>query len=361
LPSIQVHSIGAGGGSIASVEDGGFLRVGPESAGSDPGPACYGRGGERATVTDCHVVLDRLSEDFPLAGRLGLDRAQARDAVSRIASALDMSIEEAAAGIIDVANAAMEGAVRVALRERGDDPREFSLVAFGGAGGLHAVELARRLSIGTVVVPPHPGTLSALGLLTSDVRLDFAMSELHRSDDEHLDTAILRVFDTLEASAREQLRADPQLASETLSFVRSCDVRYVGQAYEVNVASDGDVGEILRGFHALHERAYGFSSPDDLCELVTFRVAATVVIDKPVVASEVGAAEGAGPDLRKVHMPGVGMTDARVYRRGNLAAGTLIHGPAVVHQSDATTLIPSYANAIVDANANLLIEVEPEQ
>jgi N-methylhydantoinase A len=248
----------------------------------------------------------------------------------------------------------------VALRERGDDPREFSLVAFGGAGGLHAAELARRLSIGTVVVPPHPGTLSALGLLTSDVRLDFAMSELHRSDDEHRDAAVRRVFDALEESARQQLRADPQLASAILSFVRSCDVRYVGQAYEVNVSADDDVSAILRSFHALHERAYGFSSPNDPCELVTFRVAATVVIDKPVVASQVGAPDGAAPAARHVYMPGVGMTDARVYRRHNLAAGTRIPGPAVIHQSDATTLIPSYATATMDSNANLLIEVQPE-
>ena len=210
LPAVHVHSIGAGGGSIASLDAGRALRVGPQSAGSEPGPACYARGGTAPTVTDCQLLLGRLTEQFPLAGRLGLDRELAKSALEPLADELEMPIDDAAAGVVEVVNAAMEGAVRVALRSRGDDPRDFALVAFGGAGPLHAAELARRLSIDTVIVPPHPGTLSALGLLTADVRLDFAVSELRRSDEPELAHALVAAFESLAAQAESEVAGDEQ-------------------------------------------------------------------------------------------------------------------------------------------------------
>ena len=289
VPTVQVHSIGAGGGSIAAVDAGGALHVGPASAGSDPGPACYGRGGERPTVTDCQLVLGRLATDFRLANRLALDAELARAAIrEHVADRLGLGIEEAAAGVIEVANAAMERAVRVALRDRGDDPRRFALVAFGGAGPLHAVELARRLAIGRVIVPPHPGTLSALGFLAADVRMDYAASELHRSDgDAAAADAVAAIYAALERQALEEVRSDGRLDAARLSTTRSIDMRYAGQAYDVGVPlADGPITEaaldaVHARFHALHERAYGFSTPDGACEMVTFRLSAVVALDKP--------------------------------------------------------------------------------
>jgi len=366
LPAIDVHSIGAGGGSIAAVDEGGALRVGPESAGSEPGPACYGRGGTAPTVTDCQLVLGRLTSDFPLASRLELDIDLARSVLGPLADALGMSVEEAGAGAIEVVNAAMERAVRVALRTRGDDPRDHALVAFGGAGPLHAAELARRLSIATVIVPPHPGTLSALGLLTADVRLDYAASELHRDGEAGLPATLAAVFDGLTEQAHSEIEADDELRERSHSLASSCDVRYVGQAYEVNVPMEvdrvraGDTAAIIADFHSLHERAYGFSSPEDECELVTMRLAVSIVIDKPPLEEGVvdGKTSEAGATTRSVWMPSVGFVDAVIYERRSLAPGRSVSGPAVVHQPDSTTLVPPFASLVVDEHANLVLTIE---
>jgi N-methylhydantoinase A len=363
IPSIEVHSIGAGGGSIATVDSGGSLRVGPESAGSEPGPAAYGRGGTEATVTDCQLLLGRLTADFALAGRLTLDPELAREAIGHIATQIEMSVEDAAAGIIEVANASMERAVRVALRDRGDDPRDFALVAFGGAGPLHAVELARRLAIRTVVVPPHPGTLSAVGFLASDVRLDFAASDLRRSDDPRILSAVGSTFAELEEQAGRELNADERLAGAEARLERSCDIRYLGQAYEVNVpVPEGPVDPamleaIVSRFHEQHQRAYGFCSPDEPCELVTFRVSAKALLDKPPPHRAAAGGDDAEAAERPVHLGEAGFAPTRVYDRSRLGVGAGIEGPAVVHQTDATTLIPAFASAEVDERGNLIVSV----
>ncbi len=366
LPAIDVHSIGAGGGSIAALDEGGALSVGPASAGSEPGPACYGRGGTAPTVTDCQLALGRLTSDFPLASRLALDVELARAAIEPLANGLGSSVEDAAAGAIEVVNAAMERAVRVALRARGDDPRDHALVAFGGAGPLHAAELARRLSISTVIVPPHPGTLSALGLLTADVRLDYAASELHRGDETALPATLAAAFDELGEQARSDIEADRELRAREYSFAHTCDVRYVGQAYEVNVPVNlervraGDTVAILENFHALHERAYGFSSPADACELVTMRLAVSIVIDKPALEQHVADTVRAGapvPTTRPVFMPGSGFEPTGIYERVALQKGASFSGPAVVHQADSTTLVPPFASLVVDEHANLVLTI----
>jgi len=366
LPSVKVLSVGAGGGSIASVDEGGALKVGPQSAGADPGPACYGKGGTKPTVTDCQLILGRLAQDNLLAGRLQPEVEMARQAVNEhVAAPLGISTEEAAAGVIEVANAAMERAVRGALRDRGDDPRDFSLVAFGGAGPLHAVELARKLSIGTVIVPPLPGTLSALGLLSADVRLDFAASDLHRSDDKDLAKDVAAMFEALEGEARTELLSDSQLDAEAARFERSCDIRYLGQAYEVNVPVGPDkidgttLQNVLDRFHELHERAYAFSSPKELCELVTFRVSAILPLDEPPLMSSTDA-EQMGATNREVYLPGVGFSPVPIYSRDGLQAGAELNGAAVIHQVDTTTLIPTFAKAIVDENDNLIISIEKD-
>lgn len=364
LPAVHVHSIGAGGGSIASLDAGRALRVGPQSAGSEPGPACYGRGGTAPTVTDCQLVLRRLTEQFPLAGRLGLDFELASSALEPLADELEISINDAAAGVIEVVNAAMEGAARVALRSRGDDPRDFALVAFGGAGPLHAAELAHRLSIDTVIVPPHPGTLSALGLLTADVRLDFAVSELHRSDEQDLPATLLAAFESLAAQAKSEVEGDEQLRSRTYSSTHSCDVRYRGQAYEVNVPVEidlvrtGETAAIFESFHELHRQAYGFSSPADECEVVTMRLVATVGIDKPPLDQTPALRDRGASSTRSVFVPGEGFVDAAIYERSDLVPGVAIRGPAVIHQADSTTLVPSYAEAMVDPFSNLLLSID---
>jgi N-methylhydantoinase A len=363
LPSIQIHSIGAGGGSIASVDSGGGLRVGPESAGAEPGPASYGRGGTRPTVTDCQLILARLSPDAMLAGSLALDLGLARRAVADyLAKPLGLSVEQAAAGVIEVANAAMEGAIRVALRHRGDDPRDYDLVAFGGAGPLHCAELARKLNIGTVIVPPHPGTFSALGVLLADVRLDFARSELHQSGEDDLVGRISRIFDALAQEAQAEIDTDPALHVLPVTFERSCDVRYRGQAYDVNIGvppgsfSARDLSEMLVEFHRRHERAYGFSSPQDACEFVTYRIAARVRLQNSVTADGSGKTDGSRLE-RQVFDPVAGLVSTAVLDRRCLSPGDRLTGPAIIHQFDATTYVPSFATAEVEARGNILVSV----
>jgi N-methylhydantoinase A len=365
LPSVQVLSIGAGGGSIASVDAGGAASVGPASAGSEPGPACYGKGGIRPTVTDSQLVLGRLSESQRLADRVTLDLAKAASAIQvEVASRLGIGLHEAASGIIEIANAAMERAVRVALRKEGDDPRTYALVAFGGAGPLHACELAYRLGIETVIVPPHPGTFSALGLLASDVRLDFARSELHRSDEPDVATRIAGAFAELEAAAAGELEQDESLAVHKFEFRRTCDVRYTGQAYEVRVSvpagrlDTGSVEALFTSFHDAHQRAYHFSNPEEICEVVTFRTSAVMALEKPSGDPVVAGAPAVRPVSRSVYMQGSGFADTPTYQREQLPVGHRIAGPAVIHQSDSTTLLPPYARAEVDPFGNLIVSIK---
>ncbi|MDE2571859.1 MAG: hydantoinase/oxoprolinase family protein [bacterium] len=363
LPSIDIDSIGAGGGSIAYVDAAGSLRVGPESAGSLPGPACYARGGDRPTITDCQLLLGRLSEDAPLAGSLRLQAEVARAAVeNHVAGPLSLSIEEAAVGIVEVANAAMEAAVRVALRKHGDDPRDFALVAFGGAGALHAVELAQKLSVKEVIVPPHPGTLSALGVLSSDVRLDFACSEVHRSDDLDAVKTVTETFETLEHQAQAEIDADEALRGKIVVFERYCDIRYCGQAYEVTIAVSSDptvsapVQQMIARFHDQHMRMYGFASVGEVCELVTFRVAARIRLERPS-ASVQTRSEVTSRQQREVYVRGSGFLPATTLNRASLAPGDRVEGPAIIYQVDATTFLPPSTTAAADDYGNLRITI----
>jgi N-methylhydantoinase A len=366
LPSIQVLSIGAGGGSIASVDAGGAVSVGPGSAGSEPGPASYSRGGTQPTVTDAQLALGRLSENIKLADRISLDKRKGIDAIdSAVASKLAIGVDEAAAGIVEIANAAMERAFRVALRQHGDDPRTFAIVAFGGAGPLHACELARRLGIETVIVPPHPGTFSALGLLAADVRLDFARSELHRSDEPDVTNRVAQAFAELEEAAEREVRTDEALADRELKFQRTCDVRYLGQAYEVRVPVASGVLDaqaieaVLSSFHDAHLRAYHFSNPGEVCEVVTVRTSVIIDLQKPHGDPSVATSSAGQATTRPVYFHDLGFLDTPVYQRHQLQAGQRLAGPAVVHQVDSTTLLPPYARAEVDRAGNLVVKVEP--
>jgi N-methylhydantoinase A len=332
-PMLEIHTVGAGGGSIARVDEGGLLRVGPESAGADPGPACYGAGTE-ATVTDAHVVLGRIAARQFLGGEMRIDPQRAREAVGRIAEKLGLSVTDAAAGILRVANANMERALRVVSVERGHDPRDFALVAFGGCGGLHACELAEELGMRSVIVPRLAGALSALGMLLADRVRDYAAGALGQPDVEPL-------FAALEAQARRDLPG--------AKLERSADLRYQGQSYELTVPWQRR--NPAAPFHALHEQTYGYRNAARPVEVVTVRVRARVRTPKP--------------DLRAAAAPGAsGRTTRRLYSGGRWVRAALVErehagarwskGPALVLDYGATTLIPAAWRYRRDAAGNLI-------
>jgi N-methylhydantoinase A len=355
IPVIDIHTVGAGGGSIAEVDAGGALRVGPRSAGADPGPICYGRGGDRVTVTDAHVWLGRLPPAAFLGGETPLDRTAIEAPLRALAHRIGASLEAAAEGILDVADTAMEGALRVISVERGHDPADFALVPFGGAAGLHAVELAERLGIPRLLVPPDPGVLSAYGMLVSPVRKDLSRSLLLRGDAAAPDR-VRAAFDDLEREARSAM-ADEGLDPDRVTLTRTADVRYAGQSFELTVPADG----WAERFHAAHEARYGFARPDATVELVTARVqavgpeapgatdpapvnpvAADPVAADPVAADPVAAdPEPAPAEQTPLHVHFQGETvEARAVPRRTLSVGATVRGPAVIHEYSATFWLP---------------------
>jgi len=321
VPMLDIHTVGAGGGSIARVDEGGLLRVGPESAGADPGPACYGKG-TRPTVTDAHVVLGRIAADQLIGGEMHLDIARAAMAVDSIAHRLGISRVRAAQGILRVANANMERAIRLVSVERGHDPRDFALVAFGGCGGLHASDIAQELGIRTVLVPEYAGALSALGMLLASQVRDHAAGVLNRSDFE-------REFVRLERIARKE--------SPGAEIVRSADIRYAGQSYELTVLWNAT--DPAAPFHQEHQRVYGYSNPERAIEIVTIRVRARLEVQKPTLVSKhPRSRRSKKPVTRRIHSAGA-WRDTPVYSRSSLPRATL-QGPALVLDYGSTTLIP---------------------
>jgi N-methylhydantoinase A len=303
LPMVDVHTVGAGGGSIAWRDAGGALRVGPRSAGADPGPACYGLGGEQPTVTDANLLLGHLDEDSPLAGGVRLDRAAAERAVGDLAADLNLALDETAAGIARVASAAMAQAVRVVTVERGIDPRELALVPFGGAGPLHAAQIAEELGMRRVLVPVASGVLSAFGLVVAERRRDLVESVL-LSGEELTAEAIGAVVDRLAGRGREELReaggtAEPELRA-------SYDLRYEGQAFELQIPGDPapDPEELRRAFDRAHEERYGYTDADAVLELVTVRVAVALPGAEPRPAAWDGLPDGATEGPAVVRLPG---------------------------------------------------------
>jgi N-methylhydantoinase A/oxoprolinase/acetone carboxylase beta subunit len=335
VPMLDIHTVGAGGGSIARVDEGGLLRVGPESAGADPGPACYGTG-DRPTVTDAHVVLGRIAADQLIGGGMHLNVDRAAKAIDSIAHRLKIAQVAAAAGILRVANANMERAIRVVSVERGHDPRDFALIAFGGCGGLHACEMAHELGIRTVLVPEHAGALSALGMLIADHVRDYAAGVLNRPD-------VDREFDRLERVARRDLRG--------ADLVRSADIRYSGQSYELTVPwRSKNPGE---PFHREHQRVYGYANPDRAIEIVTIRVRARLAVEKPKLSRRPRARAGAKPVTRRIHAAGT-WRETPVYLRANLSR-IAWRGPALVVDYGSTTLIPPGWRFSLDKSGTLRI------
>lgn len=331
VPMVDVNTVGAGGGSIAWVDSGGALRVGPRSAGAQPGPACYGKGGERATVTDANVVLGYIGSDTALGGELTLDIEAARGALADLATEAGLEgALEAARGVYRVANANMARAVRAVTVERGYDPRGFSLVAFGGAGPMHAVALADSLDIERVVVPRPAGVLSAFGLLSADEKHDAVRT--HRAPLDEAETEEIEgIYDELEARVRgETATGEPEIS-------RGADLRYVGQSFELTVSlGEFDADELETRFHAAHDRSYGYRM-DESVELVNLRVTATALQDSPKIEYEGEGTAELG--TREAYFPEVGYRETTIYDRDRLAPETQIEGPAVLEQAESTTVL----------------------
>jgi N-methylhydantoinase A len=360
VPMLDVHTIGAGGGSIAYVDEGGAFRVGPRSAGAKPGPACYGLGGEEPTITDAHIVLGRLDPDHFLGGRMRLDSAAAADALQQLSTTLDLGIEEAAEGILTIANSNMARAIRSRTIEKGHDPREFALVAFGGAGPLHAAELADSLGIPEVIVPPHPGITSAAGLLTSDLKYD-QMRTVFQMEGAVDDVRLNAELDSLESELRSWLRHDG-VVDEDVEVIRALDCRYVGQGYELRLTLDGAFQEdSLQGFHDLHRREYGTAYSDPI-EIVNARMTA---IGRRPALDAVSVAGGTLADALLDQSTSYFRVDGRLralktshYERSRLPLEESFVGPAVVFHLDTTTVVPPEWRATAHRSGNLILEKE---
>ena len=363
-PVIDLVEIGAGGGSIAWIDSGGILRVGPQSAGADPGPACYGQGGTEPTITDANLVLGRLSPGYFLGGEMALDVEGARRAIiEKCANPLGMEVMEVALGIVEIANSAMVGALRQVSVQRGHDPRDFMLVAFGGAGPVHANRLAAELEIPTVLVPPSPGTTSAMGLLVTDIKHDYSVALIQRADRLDFEAA---------AESFRRMRADGEAALSRegvgpgdMAFLHQADMRYVGQSYELTIPlPDGGVSPhglpaVIARFHEEHDRAYGFKADDEPVEFVALRLSAIGGISRPR-AREI---PGSGVDLaaalktrRAVYFAeSGGPVDCPVYDRYGLGPDFEVPGPAIVEEVDSTTVIHPGYGAVVDRYGNLFL------
>jgi N-methylhydantoinase A/oxoprolinase/acetone carboxylase beta subunit len=369
VPMAEVDTIGAGGGSIAYVDDGGQFQVGPRSAGAEPGPCCYGKGGIQPTATDCQLVLGRIDPSGFLGGRLPLQAELAQSAVrDRLARPLGMGVEQAALSAIRILTHSMVQAIEMNSVRKGYDPRDFALVAFGGAGPLFGCDIARELSIPVVIVPPAPGLTSALGLLTSDISYDFSSTQIQNLS--QADAArIAQALASLEQRALEQLDRDGVDRAD-VTLLRHADCRYAGQGYELRTECNGGavgaafIAALQQAFHAVHQREYGRHFAEKDVELVNLRVVGVGRI--PDLLPRPLSQGGETPDsvaiegLRRVVFESGGHPatfETRVFRRAGLKAGNRLSGPAIVQQMDATTVIPPGISAQVDGCGNLIIHL----
>jgi N-methylhydantoinase A len=344
----------------------GVVQVGPLSAGADPGPACYGRGGNRPTVTDANLVLGYLNPDYFLGGEVGLDRAAAERAIrEHVAEPLGIDPLRAAAGIVEIINVHMEQGIKAVSSERGYDLREFALVAFGGAGPLHAARLAATLDIPSVLVPPHPGVTSAMGLLMADVKHDYVQSRLQdlgTTTPSEVQAALEELADRAQSDLRAEGFADEQITLQGL-----LDLRYAGQGYELSVAApagaldDAALADIRTRFDALHERLHGHQAPGESVEIVSYRLVALARVPRIELrrdASSGGDSRDARKGERQALFPdSPAPALCPVFDRTRLQAGARLEGPAIVEQLDSTAVIYPHQVAVVDDHRNLIIRV----
>ena len=365
VPTIDIFEVGTGGGSIARVEHGDALYVGPRSAGAEPGPACYGRGGAEATITDANLLLGRLGADRFLGGEMPLDVAAAEAAMKKVADPLSLSLTEAAHGILRIAATKMSYAVKGVTTERGIDAGGFALVAYGGAGPLHATAVAREMGMRKVIIPPAPGHFSAFGMLFSDLRYDYVRTwfiSLAALDFERLEA----VYRELEQQGHAAIAASV-ISPRDVTVQRALDMRYIGQEHfvTVDVAKDyfarGDRTGIKSLFDAVHARRYGTSAPSEPAEIASLRTTVTGIIEKPSIdpipSGGVVPLRDAHTGSRKAYFPESGFVETPTFARANLLAGNRISGPALIEEYASTTVVPPGHSLEVDAIGNLVIAV----
>jgi N-methylhydantoinase A len=366
VPLIDIHTIGAGGGSIAWIDDGGALRVGPRSAGSSPGPACYGRGGTEPTVTDADVVLGYLDPEHFLGGRMKLDRGAAVAALAaRVARPLGIDVEDAAVGIYEIANGSMINAIRYVSVARGRDPADFALLAFGGAGPVHAGTQVRDLGVRTILVPKNASVLSALGNLIADFKVSKIQSYFSRSDGVNMDE-LNAIFARLHDEAKAQLSDGTRVRE--ISVRRFIDIHYEGQVQEVTVAvrartrrlTEVSLAQTLEEFHELHERLYKFKKPEQPTEIVSLRLDMVGVRDPVRLTSQPFEDEDAQPALkgmRRAYFGSHGFLDARIYDGERVRPGNLITGPAIIEEPNTSIVLQVGQEAMLDQFSTYVIQV----
>jgi len=348
IPLIDIHTVGAGGGSIAYIDRGGMLRVGPRSAGANPGPICYGRGGEEATVTDAQFILGRIDGDYFWNGKLSLHKEKTEQIFEKMALKLNITPIELARGIVNVANSSMEKALKVISLQKGYDPRDFTLVCFGGAGPLHACDLAKNLSIDRIMVPENAGNLSAFGMVVADIMRDYSKTMVLKYSQENL-SKLEDGFLELESKAGETFDT-----MEHVEYIRFVDARYPGQSFDLQVEYDEKFKE---NFHKRHFQRYHHSYPEKDIEIVTIRIKAIVKTDKPdFVKKEIQHTISPMPVKNKKVYWNEKYCDTDVYLRGNLTPGTKIYGPVIIYETGSTIAIPPNFWGFVDDPGNIIIE-----
>jgi N-methylhydantoinase A len=353
VPVVDIVEIGTGGGSIAWFDDTGSLRVGPHSAGADPGPACYDRGGEEPTITDAKLLTHILDPDNFAAGRMKLSVEKARRAMAKIAGGLGSTIEEAAVAVLRVGDAAMVNALKLVSVQRGHDPRNFVLIATGGGGPMHAAALGREIGVREVIIPRYPGYASAWGMLMTEPRRDFVRTSLSRADDVTLDM-IRAMFADLEADAVDYFRADQQLHEQSITFEHLVDMRYLGQEHWVTVRIDltaRSIEDILEDFHEAHERAYTFRLADTPVEFVNYRLTGTASAPRPrqkPIDGRGRSLQAALKGERTVNFGPDGIFKARVFDRDLMPPEFDVAGPIVIEEASSTTVVLPLQRVFVD-------------
>lgn len=362
---IDVHAVGAGGGSIAHLDNAGALKVGPESAGANPGPVAYGLGGTDPVVTDANLTLGRINPNYVLGGRMKINAELSRKAIEeKLAKPMNTTIEKAADGIISVVNSNMARAIRVITVERGYNPSDFALVAYGGAGPLHAVNLAQEMGIKTVIIPPNPGTLCSLGLLTADIRRSYvktAIMQLDQASAKWIDECLQPLME----KGNEWLSSEA-VAQEKRHFRNVAEMRYVGQNYELQIPlPDGPMPEnilktVKQKFFEEHEKNYGYYNADAPVQFVNFRSESIGEVAKPTLSKLTSAMENpsvAQIDTRKVYFADAGFVDSPIYQRERFGTCKRVNGPCIIEQMDSTTVIPPETWFEVDEYGNLIVHV----
>ena len=364
IPMIDIVTVGAGGGSLACVDEGGVLKVGPRSAGAKPGPACYCRGGEEPTVTDANLILGKLNPKRILGGRMSIDEKRSILAIKKaICQKTDLSIEDAAAGIVTVVNSNMVRAIRMVSVERGYDPRQFTLVAFGGAGPLHACEVAEEIGIRQVLFPPSPGTLCSLGLLMADTQFDLSRSRLTIVNEQNLSIINNLLADL--ALEGQQLLNTQKIPELRRRFQFGFDCRYEHQNYELTISinkgklNESDLNELKKAFGNAHEHAYGYQDKERPVQIVNYRLSAIGLSDKPQIGhiQECSASVPKENEVRQVRFEKqCKFIETPVYLRDDLPSDCILQGPAIIEQMDSTCVIPPGWTALSDQYGNILVE-----